>query len=378
MDCIKKLSLLSLNMNKSNFWQEILAKKSMILALSPMDGVTDYPFRVMTKKYGQPDVIFTEFASVEGVCRSSSTKILDHFDFDERQRPLVAQVFGKTPAYFKQAAVLLCELGVDGIDINMGCPAPTVANHGSGAAIIKNPSLAKELIKVVQEGIEEWRNGLRLQDCKDLSKQAIQAVVKKKNKFALADVNRQKTPVVSVKTRIGFDHEEIETWLPHLLEMRLAAISLHGRTLKQGYSGEADWAVIGRAAELVKKTDPAVVFLGNGDVSNYEEARIKVERYQVDGVLIGRASYGQPFVFLPKEKKAKLLKEKNIFAIALEHAQLYEKTYSPSEGYKFLPMRKHLAWYTKGIAQAALVRSELVRAEDAEQVAEILHKHQLI
>ncbi len=361
-----------------NFWQKILAQKGMILALSPMDGVSDYPFRAMTKKYGQPDVIFTEFASVEGVCRSRSTRILDHFDFDEKQRPLVAQVFGKTPAYFKQTAILLCELGVDGIDINMGCPAPTVANHGSGAAIIKNPSLAKELIRVVQEGIEEWHNGLKLEDCQDLSKQVIQAVTIKKNKFALADSNRQKVPTVSVKTRIGFDYEEIETWLPHLLEMRLAAISLHGRTLKQGYSGEADWTVIGRAATLVKRTDPSVVFLGNGDVINYEEAQAKVKQCQVDGVLIGRASYGQPFVFLPKEAREKLLREKNIFEIALEHAKLYEKTYPLNEGYKFLPMRKHLAWYTKGIAQAALVRSELVRAENALQVAETLRKHQLI
>ncbi len=365
-------------MHKVNFWQEILAKKRMILALSPMDGVSDYPFRAMTKKYGQPDVIFTEFASVEGVCRSRSTKILDHFDFDESQRPLVAQIFGKTPAYFKQAAILLCELGVDGIDINMGCPAPTVANHGSGAAIIKNPSLAKELIRVVQEGIEEWRNGLCLEDCQDLSKQAIQAVKDKKKKFALSDVDRLKIPAVSVKTRIGFDYEEIETWLPHLLEMRLAAISLHGRTLKQGYSGEADWSAIGRAAALVKKTDPSVVFLGNGDVKDYEEAQTKVAQYGVDGVLIGRASYGQPFIFLPTAEKNKLLKEKNIFEIALEHARLYEKTYPSSEDYKFLPMRKHLAWYTKGIAQAALVRSELVRAENAQIVAEILQKHQLI
>lgn len=365
-------------MNKSNFWQKILADKKMILALSPMDGVTDYPFRAICKKYGKPDVIFTEFASVEGVCRSSSTKILDHFDFDEVERPLVAQVFGKTPAYFKQTAVLLCELGVDGIDINMGCPAPTVANHGSGAAIIKNPSLAKELIRVVQEGIEQWRNGLKLEDCPDLSKQTIQAVADKKKKFALVDVDRQKIPTVSVKTRIGFDEEEIETWLPHLLEMRLATISLHGRTLKQGYSGEADWEVIGRAAELAKKTDPSIIFLGNGDVTNYEEAQEKVNTYHVDGVLIGRASYGQPFIFLPKEEREKLLIEKNIFEIALEHAQLYETTYSSNLNYKFLPMRKHLAWYTKGIAQAALVRSELVRADNSLQVAEILQKYKLI
>jgi len=361
-----------------NFWQKILAEKKMILALSPMDGVTDFPFRAINKKYGKPDLTFTEFASVEGVCRSTSTKILNHFDFNDAQRPLVAQVFGKTPAFFKQAAVLLCELGVDGIDINMGCPAPTVANHGSGAAIIKNPELAKELIRVVQEGIAEWANGLELKDCPDISPKTVAAIADKKKKFALSDIDRKKIPTVSVKTRIGFDYEEIDTWLPHLLEMRLAAISLHGRTLKQGYSGKADWSVIGRAAALIKKEDPSVVFLGNGDVNDYEEAAEKVKQYNLNGVLIGRASFGQPFIFLPKAEREKALAEKNIFEIALEHAKLFEVTYPESEGYKFLPMRKHLAWYTKGVEQAALIRSELVRSNNSLEVEAVLRKYKLI
>ncbi len=361
-----------------NFWQEILAEKKMILALSPMDGVSDHPFRYITKKYGKPDLIFSEFANVEGICRSSSTRILDHFDFDPSQHPFVAQIFGKTPAYFKQAAVLLCELGVDGVDVNMGCPAPTVANNGSGAAIIKNPLLAKEIIKAVQEGINEWANGLELKDCPDFSIKMIQAVAAKKAKFSLANANRQKVPTVSVKTRIGYHEEEIATWLPHLLEMRLAAISLHGRTLKQGYSGKADWAVIGRAAELVKSSDPAVTFLGNGDVNSYEEALAKVSEFGVDGVLIGRASFGQPHVFLPQEERIKFLAEKNIFQVALEHAQLYERTYPAAEDYRFLPMRKHLAWYTKGIENAASIRAELVRSNNSAEVEEILSKQHLI
>ena len=361
-----------------NFWQKILFEKKMILALSPMDGVSDFPFRAINKKYGKADVIFSEFANVEGICRSSSARILDHFDFNEQQRPFVAQVFGKTPIFFKQAAVLLCELGVDGIDINMGCPAPTVANHGSGAAIIKDPKLAKEIIKVVQEGVKEWTEGLELKDCPDISEKMLLAVIEKKRKFSLVDTNRDKFPTISVKTRIGYHDEEIETWLPHLLEMRLAAISLHGRTLKQVYSGKADWSVIGRAAKLIKKEDPSVTFLGNGDVSSYEEAKEKVAQYGVDGVLIGRASYGQPFIFLPKEEREQFFAKQNIFKVALEHAQLYEVTYPQSEEYKFLPMRKHLAWYTKGIDGAAAIRAELVRSNNALEVEEILKKHNLI
>jgi nifR3 family TIM-barrel protein len=361
-----------------NFWQKILAEKKMILALSPMDGVSDFPFRSIGKKYGQMDVVFSEFANVEGICRSSSSRILDHFDFDGMERPFVAQIFGKTPSFFKQAAVLLCELGVEGIDINMGCPAPTVANHGSGAAIIKNPSLAKEIIKAVQDGVREWSEGLELKDCIDISSKMLIGVTEKKKKFSLIDVDRKKIPTISVKTRIGYHEEEIETWLPHLIEMRLAAISLHGRTLKQGYSGKADWSVIGRAATLIKEADPSVTFLGNGDVLDYEEAKQKVEEFGVDGVLIGRSSFGKPFVFLPKEERSKFLTEQNIFKVALEHAKLYEQTYPETEGYRFLPMRKHLAWYTKGIEQAAVIRSELVRSNNSLEVEQILKKHNLI
>lgn len=361
-----------------NFWQKIKADKGMILALSPMDGVTDYPFRAIVKKYGQADVIFTEFASVEGVCRSSHAKILDHFDFDLNQKPLVAQIFGKTPEYFKQAAVILCELGVDGVDINMGCPAPTVASHGSGAAIIKNPELAKKIIQSVQEGIREWSEGLRIEDCPDVSKHIAEAVKAKKAKFSLPESDRKKTPTVSVKTRIGFDYEEVETWLPHLLEMNLDAISLHGRTLKQGYSGKADWSAIAKAAKMVKEANPNIIFLGNGDVQNYEEALSKTEEHNIDGVLIGRASFGQPFLFLSEKDRQQFFKDHNIFEIALEHTQLYEKTYPESDGYKFLPMRKHLAWYTKGIEGAALIRSALVRANNSLEVEAILKEHQLI
>lgn len=361
-----------------NFWQKIKAEKGMILALSPMDGVSDHPFRWINKKYGKPDLIFTEFASAEGVCHSRNPKILNHFDFDNSQRPLIAQIFGKTPASFKQTAVLLCELGVDGIDINMGCPAKTVAHNGSGAALIKTPELAKEIIKSVQEGIREWGEGLKLESCEAISNQMIAALKHKKELFGLSESNRNNLPTVSVKTRIGVDENQVLSWLPNLIAMQPAAISLHGRTLKQSYSGLADWEVIARAVELVKKEDPSIVFLGNGDVKNYEEALEKVKRYGVDGVLLGRASFGNPLVFLPKAEREKFLQENNIFQIALEHAKLFEATYKPEDGYGFLPMRKHLAWYTKGIEAAAATRSELVRCNNATEVEEILRRRNLL
>lgn len=350
----------------------------MILGLSPMDGVSDYPFRAISKKYGRMDVVFTEFANVEGICRSGHAAILHHFDFDNAQRPLVAQIFGKTPAYFRQVAVLLCELGVDGIDINMGCPAPTVASHGSGAALIKTPQLAQHIIAAVQTGVREWANGLTMADCPDLGVHLQTALEQKRAQFRLAAPDRTKLPIVSVKTRMGFHEESAATWLPYLVEMQPAVITLHGRTLKQSYAGQANWEVIGRSAALVKQLNPQIMFLGNGDVMDYEMAQDKVRDYGVDGVLIGRASFGKPYVFLPEPERSAFLTTHNIFAIALEHARLYEQTYGGGEKYHFLPMRKHLAWYARGVPQAATIRSALVRSASAADVEQILAAHQLL
>ncbi len=360
------------------FWQDILAKQGMILGLSPMDGVSDYPFRAISKKYGRMDVVFTEFANVEGICRSGHAAILNHFDFDAAQRPLIAQIFGKTPEYFRQVAVLLCELGVDGIDINMGCPAPTVASHGSGAALIKTPQLAQQIIKAVQTGVREWANGMTLADCPDLGPHLQVALDAKRIRFQLPIADRSKLPTVSVKTRMGFHEESAATWLPYLVDMQPAVITLHGRTLKQSYTGQANWEVIGRSATLVKQLNPQIIFLGNGDVMDYEMAQAKVREYGVDGVLIGRASFGKPYVFLPEQERLTFLQTQNIFAIALEHATLYEQTYGGGDKYHFLPMRKHLAWYARGVPQAATIRSALVRSNSATDVAQILKAHQLI
>ncbi len=361
-----------------NLWQQLRAQRQPIVGLSPMDGVSDFPFREISKKYGQMDVVFSEFANVEGICHSRNPHILRHFDFAATQRPFIAQIYGKTPDYFRQSAILLCELGVDGIDINMGCPAKTVAANGSGAALIDNPELAQQIVVAVQQGIREWQGGATLNDCSNLYPAMQRALYQQRARFNLPEPTRRALPV-SVKTRIGTQFEKIAEWLPHLLELGIDALTLHGRTLKQSYSGFADWEVIGRAAALVKAESPQTIFLGNGDVHDYEQAAAKHRDYGVDGVLIGRASFGNPFVFLPAAARQQAQAQHNIFAIALEHARLYEATYMQGEQPSlFFPMRKHLAWYTKGIPQAATIRSELVRCHNAEQVAAVLHKFALL
>lgn len=334
-----------------------------------MDGLTDHPFRHIQKKYGNPAVLYTEFTSVEGVCHGA-TQLLKDFLFDETQRPIIAQVYGTTPTYFRQTAVLLCQLGFDGIDINMGCPAKNVAHSGAGAALIKTPKLAQEIIQAVKTGIKEWQNGMLATDCPDISLE-IAAEVERRHAL-LPDIYQQKRAVgVSVKTRIGFNEPVINEWIPTLLEMEPDAIALHGRTLNQQYSGCASWENIAKAAEIVHQSKTRI--LGNGDVQSYEQALEKVQIYGVDGVLIGRGALGNPYVFQPEKQDSS-----NVFKIALEHAQLYEASFSNGERYNFLPMRKHLAWYVKAIPNAVEIRTKLVLSSSVEQVAEILKSYQLI
>jgi len=334
-----------------------------------MDGVTDHPYRHMQKKYGNPTVIYTEFASVEGLCRGAA-KLLKDFLFDEIQRPIVAQVYGTTPKFFRQTAVVLCELGFDGIDINMGCPAKNVAHSGAGAALIKTPELAQEIIRETKAGVEDWLQGMKIADLPDITPEIAKIVQARHDALPQAYQEKRALPI-SIKTRVGYDAPVISEWIPRLLELEPTCIAIHGRTLRQQYSGVADWERIGEAAELAAGSNTLI--LGNGDVDSLETARQRTEEYKLAGVLIGRASMGNPFVF-----RASQLDEPSLFAIAVEHAKLFEATYQINDSYAFLPMRKNLGWYVRSIPNAKEVRAELFQANTSQEVREILKRHGLV
>lgn len=346
------------------FWQQLTLP---IIGLSPMDGVTDHPFRFIQKKYGNPAVVYTEFSSVEGICHGSTT-FEKEFLYDNSQKPILAQIFGTEPECFYQSAILCCELGFDGIDINMGCPAKNVAHRGAGAGLIRTPTLAQNIIKAVQRGIADWSEGATIEHCTDIPEKSKQIV--RQRKTQIGSVNPRVLPV-SIKTRLGYDTPTVEEWLPVLLEMEPSAIALHGRTLKQQYGGAANWELIGQAAQLTKNT--TTLLLGNGDVHSREEALHLVSEYQTDGVLIGRASFGNPYIFSPSDPT-----QQSPAVLALEHAQLYEKTMSVFPKYAFMPMRKHLGWYIRGMENASEIRTQLFSANTAAEVGTILKQHQLI
>jgi len=337
-------------MNKG-FWENL---KKPIIGLSPMDGVTDASFRFITAKHAKPDIILTEFVSVEGLCAGAEPLLMD-FVYSEIERPIVAQVFGTSPEAFYRVAPIVCELGFDGLDINMGCPDKNVAKRGGGAALIKTPGLAKKIISETQKGIKEWSEGKKIEDF-DLPENIIDKI---KNNNSNND--RLEIPV-SVKTRIGYDKVEIEEWVKHLLEMEPANISIHGRTLKQMYSGEADWEAIKRASEMIHKTETLV--LGNGDIKSHKQAKENIKKYGVDGVLIGRAVFGNPWILSGEEVSVK-----DKLQVAKEHARHFETIF---EDRKFYNMRKHLAWYSHSFDGAKELRIKLMKAENAKECGKII------
>ena len=345
-----------------SFWDDL---PRPIIGLAPMDGVGDQPFRHIQKKYGDPALVYTEFTSVDEICVARAANRLRTFLYDETQRPIIAQIFGAVPHHFYQVSILLCELGFDGIDINMGCPSRSVAQGGAGAALIRTPELAQEIVRATARGIADWQNGARLEDSRLGAAVIAEAANQRAGHCARNDRSR---PIpVSVKTRIGYDEPVIERWMAALTAVAPAAIVVHGRTLKQRYSGYADWESISRAAEFVRPH--GILFLGNGDVTARRDARQRAQSWGLDGVLIGRASLGNPFVFQEAAPDAG-----RYLAVAAEHAHLYEETYRRFARYHFPPMRKHLSAYARHAGLVDEDRRRLLRAESAAEAIALLQE----
>jgi tRNA-dihydrouridine synthase B len=289
--------------NQTNFWRSI---RGPIIGLSPMDGVTDASFRYITAKYGGPDVTFTEFVNIQAAFHAAHTLIKD-LTYCEIERPVVAQIYGRSPEMFYRVSHIVCELGFDGLDVNMGCPAKKVAAAGCGAALIREPELARTIIRAAKRGIKDWCAGQTLSDIQ-LEPELIEKIRVANWLRTKRDGPSERLPIpVSVKTRLGYDRIVVEDWMATLLEENPAAISLHGRTLQQGYKGNADWGAIARAVEVGKGWETLI--LGNGDLQDMTQVQRRVSETQVDGVLLGRVAQGNPWIFRAKHQVKRALAE---------------------------------------------------------------------
>jgi tRNA-dihydrouridine synthase len=362
-----------------SFWQKI---NKPIIGLSPMDGITDASFRFITAKHGGPDVTFTEFVNVESAIFTPHMLIKD-LTYAEIERPVVAQIYGRSPKLFYKVAHIVCELGFDGLDINMGCPSKRVEANGSGAALILNPGLARAIIRTTRQGIKDWSEGQTLQDLKITPDLIQQIRILNRLRTGLETPSCRPIIPVSVKTRLGYDQIVVEEWIQTLLEEKPSVISLHGRTLKQMYRGSADWEAIARAVSMSKKSETMI--LGNGDLQCMIDVYHRVRETNVDGVLLGRSAQGSPWIFRTKEQVKQALRSnldvsfhpsaiglEERLRIIIEHCVHFEEHWGVE---RFMAMRKHLAWYCRGIYRASELRFQIVRVNNVSEVIACLRNY---
>jgi len=362
-----------------SFWHNL---SQPIFGLAPMDGVTDPAFRKIVATHGCPDVIFTEFTNVNDIFQNRQMG-WDGLRYSDLERPIIAQVYGKDPHRFYQAAHVIAELGFDGLDINMGCPSKSVASSGCGAALIHTPELAQKIMAAAKKGLQDWAGGQNLWEAG--LKPSVIETVREMNLIRTGStlpVPRQTIPL-SVKTRLGYEENVIAEWSASLMEGAPEVISIHGRTLEQMYRGSADWDAITKAAGLIQPQ--GILVLGNGDVRSLREAVSRMQTSGVNGVLMGRAALGNPWIFQEKECVRACLREGHAipdalpislaqrFRMIIDHAALFE---SLNDKIRFPRMRKHLGWYCSGFPHAAAMRVRMVRTSCTADVQSVLQEYE--
>jgi tRNA-dihydrouridine synthase len=293
-------------------------------------------------------------------------KVLRDFEYAEFERPIVAQIYGNDPDDFYRAVHVVCEMGFDGVDINMGCPAKQVEQKMCGAGLIRVPDLALEIIRGARAAIRDWASGQTLEDLK-IDPKVIRVVTEMNARRTGQErpATRRIIPY-SVKTRLGYDEVVIERWVETLLTENPAVISIHGRTLKQMYRGAARWDAIANAAAVARGSGTLV--LGNGDLGSRAEALRRIEETGVDGVLIGRASLGNPWVFR-RDWVGREATMRERISVALEHAHYFVEGRDPKE---FKAVRKHMVGYLKGFPDAASLRMKALNVLTLEDLALLL------
>ncbi len=304
------------------------------LFLAPMEDVTDPSFRYMCKGFGA-DVVYTEFISSDGLIRDA-WKSRAKLNIDEGERPVGIQIYGHLIEPMVEAARIAESAKPDIIDINFGCPVKKIAGRGAGSGMMRDVPLMVEMTRQIVEAV--------------------------------------KTPV-TVKTRLGWDEESknIEEIALRLQDVGISALTIHGRTRAQMYKGEADWSLIGAV-----KNNPLmkIPIIGNGDISSGAMAREMFDRYGVDGVMVGRATYGRPWIF--REIRHYLttgeeMAQPNVVErveIALRHLQRSLEVKGDKVG--ILEMRRHLSNYFKGLPNFKETRLKLVTLNDPEELREVI------
>lgn len=317
-----------------SFWKH-LPKPFMMLA--PMADVTDPAFRRLIAEIHSPDVLWTEFVSADGLFHTREKKgmqdqenpLVRDLAFTSTEHPIVAQFFSSNPESMAYAVQYACEAGFDGIDINMGCPDQSIEKQGAGAGHMKNPERAKEVIRA-----------------------AVKAAAGKP---------------VSVKTRLGYNAIEYREWLPHVLNEDISALTLHMRTRKEMSKVAAHWELAKEIVAFCRSVRPDIVISGNGDLMSIAEAKEKALAFGFDGMMLGRAIFGNPWLFAGRNPE-EISKEERLQALLTLAKYFSELT--PSKHFAIL--KKHFKAFVQGFPEAAALRAALMETNTYEDMKAII------
>ncbi len=318
---------------KENFWRE-LPKPFFVLA--PMEDVTNVVFRHVVAEAASPDVYFTEFTNTESYCHPEGIhSVRGRLTFTEDEQPIVAHIWGNKPEHFREMSIGMAAQGFKGVDINMGCPVPNVAAKGKGSGLINYPDNAAEIIQAAKMG------GLP----------------------------------VSVKTRLGYTHvDEWKGWLRHVLEQDIANLSIHLRTKKEMSAVPAHWELIPEIKALRDEVAPDTLITINGDIPDRKTGQELADKYGIDGVMIGRGIFHNPFAFeeVPREHSTQ-----ELFDLLRLHLDLHDKYSTETEPIAFKPLRRFFKIYVRGVRGAGELRNDLMHTETTDEVRALLDEFQL-
>ncbi len=312
---------------KENFWQEL---PRPFFVLAPMEDVTNIVFRHVVAEAAAPDVYFTEFTNSESYCHPDGIEsVRGRLAFTPDEQPIVAHIWGDKPEYFERMSIGMAEMGFKGIDLNMGCPAPNVFKHGRGSGLILRPEVAADLIQAAKAG------GIP----------------------------------VSVKTRLGHAKiEEWRVWLKHLLEQDIANLSIHLRTKVEMSKTDAHWELIPEIKQMRDEIAPNTLLTINGDIPNRQVGLELVEKYGVDGVMIGRGIFHNPYAFEvdPQERNSK-----ELLGLLRLHLDLFDQ-HLPDEPRSFRPLLRFFKIYVREFPGASDLRVALMETHSTNEVRAML------
>lgn len=363
-----------------NLWtqlrQQTKTTATPFFALAPMADVTDPAFRIIVSKYsrhgdigGGPDVFWTEFVSADGLAHPvGRVKLMRDLEYSEIERPIIAQLFSSNPENMRKACQLCSELGFDGIDINMGCPDRTIEKQGCGSAMIKTPERAIEVINAAKQGIADSGRDIPL----------------------------------SVKTRVGYNKPDIENWIGLLLQQNIAALTVHARTRKDLSIQPANWDYIAQVVALRDKLAPDTVIIGNGDINDLQSGIARSRASGCDGIMIGRAAFGNPWLFdthrsiiktgnwnlpfflrwLPRSWTKKIMGDNRYtlsdvtvpekLRVLVEHSELFVEKLGDIKSFSVI--KKHYKAYCNGFNGAKDLRNQLMQTQTVDEVRSIVNE----